>query len=872
MKKNFRTIILSVSLVILLCAAGLYGTFLFLLPAIVNSDAAIAKIETLINEKTGLSVKFDGLKFSTYPNLTSQLDIKKITAADVLKSDDISVSFAPFRLMPENVKIGYVFFDKTRLKTSAQKRKSSFNFNLLPSVTLKKADIILQKDSKNLTGIKLTDTALTPYKNKFILTFDSEISTNNHRNKISTGDDGYLYFENGQFFAQDFEIVTGNTKIYLDGKLFDNEQNHDFTVKGQNVRVNDIEKSFLFFIKQKNPGKNFIENFYDFSGLADLDLRIKNRGITGEAVINNLAAKTVKFSIPIHFPKAKFIFEGDKITTAAHGTFGGEKVFTDLLVTDLFSAEKRLVKGTVTSEVGEKFAKTYIPDLHITGLAGLSVKYTVHQRKVTVEYQAKINKGSNIYYRNADLGKEDDDRRIFAKTYKDGDKLYLKTYDYSFVNGAKVENIILGDGLFVKKNGRYTLDYLTCKTNGDAPVSVTGSFGKYIEGGTFNGNLRYDYPENLLTGNFSVKNSRYKDFYVSSASILADPQTMKIQGRGTFENANFTCDIDMINRFEDRITINNLNLYLEKYNIRKPAGTQKKTLKISEKAKDRAKDIEWEIKNGVLKLDRLTFRKILLENLELTGNLKNNMIEFSMPDIDFASGRLAASGTYDLNNHNADLCFCADDVDSNEAAGMIFNFPNQIEGYANAVMHAKIHNKLDAIDAHTEFFIGDGTLTKIGSTEFMIKKSKKVKRNLKFKISDIINVDINRMKALRSDIKGSFDLHNHEIKNAEIFAQQKYLSLYTEGDYNMSSEDANVTVWGRYNRSAQKGIRILFIPLSVVTKIIFRPEHTMAKHKNKIEKIPPVEAKPKEEELFTVRMNGNLNDNSTIKVELKSIK
>lgn len=43
-------------------------------------------------------------------------------------------------------------------------------------------------------------------------------------------------------------------------------------------------------------------------------------------------------------------------------------------------------------------------------------------------------------------------------------------------------------------------------------------------------------------------------------------------------------------------------------------------------------------------------------------------------------------------------------------------------------------------------------------------------------------------------------------------------------------------------------------------------------YQDKLNKIPPIEAKNFEEVNFVVRMFGNLNDNSSIKVDLKSIK
>lgn len=874
MNQKLRMLFLSFVFFLLAAAALFYSAFLFVLPCFINSPDTTVKIQNKISQITGYTTNIDDINFSTYPSLTSELSVKKIALLDsnqkeIMICNDINILFKPLSIMPKTVAAGYLFFDKTLLKSDSNKKSNlNLNFNNLPVIKLNNADLILQKNKGNFLKTKLNDISVVPYGKKFVIMFRSEIFTNNVKNTITAGQNGYLYIENNNITANDFQINTENGIININGLLYNNNGKFNFTAKGKNIKVSDLKTSFLFFIKQKNSQKNFIENFYDFTGLADIDLSVKNNGIFGETSVKNLGAKTVLFSVPLNFPDIKFKFDGSEIHAAAKGTFGNEAVYTDLSVTNLFS-KNRLVIGNVTGNLSKKFTDYYVPDLKISGNADFSVKYSVQNKEVTVEYLAKINEGSNIYYKNADLGKEESARRIYAKTLKKDNKLYLENYDYSFVNGEKIENIILGDGLFVKRNGRYALDYITCKTNGEAPVSVTGSFGKYVNGGTFSGQLLYRHAKNMLTGNFNLYNSGYKGFRIKNASINADEKNMIIKANGTYENANYSCDINMKNEFGDRITINNLDLYLEKYNIRRGHKTASaKTLKIPEKTKD----ITWTVENGKIKLDKLTFKNIVLENMELTGTLKKNIVKFSMPNINFAEGLLSANGTYNISDNSSDLYFSADNINSNIAAGMIFNLNNQVEGYANAKMHVKTTDKLENITAVTSFFIEQGALTKIGSTEFIIKKSKKFKHNLKFKLTDIINIDANRMKNIKSDIKGSFDVNNYTINNIELFSQHKYLSLFSEGDYNIDSEDAELIVWGKYNKTAQRGIKILFVPLSVITHFIFKPEHTMNKYREKLNRVPAIDAKLKETEAFTVRMNGNLNNNSSIKVEMKSIR
>lgn len=868
MKKIFKYSVF----ILLLMVIAAYTLFLFGLPRIVQSRLVMSKIENILYQKFNVKLSINGIEYKTHPNLSSNLLIKKIILSSfdgntIFESENIYGNINPPTGHSSLVKIDYIFLNKTLLPELKFKqgsgKKQKINLNHLPELKISKADFIIDTNTK----MTIKDLSVKKIDNKFVIKFESKINSNYIKDAVTTKKNGSLIFYNNSLNAENFDINIANSKLVINGKIFDKENGYNFTLTGKNLPVYDIEKGFLYFIKKKNRQKNFIENFYDFSGLADINLVISPENIMGKAVTRNLSAKTVKFSIPISLPYTEFKFSGNKITAESTGKFGNEKVFTDFSADKLFTPEK-IVSGTVKANLSDKFSDLYAPEIKITGHLNALVKYHVYKGNTVVEYFAGIPEGTNVDYQNSNLGLMEQNRRVYAKTYKQGNNLYLKKYDYSFINNGIVENILLGEGLFIKENGKFKLDYITCKTNGEAPVSVTGSFGKYIEGGTFKGDLKYNYPKNLLTGHMHLYNSKYKDFYVNEASVTANESTMEIKSYGTYTKSPFKGYINMKNRFEDEITINNLNLYLKEYVIKRNRPKANRPVTISPETTN----IKWTIKNGQLKLDKLRYKKIVLENMELDGNLTNDIVDFTMTDIDFADGHLAATGKYNIKDHSSDIKFDAKDINSNNAAKMIFNLHNQIEGSANATMHLKTYNKLETICAHTDFSIEDGALTKIGSTEFMIKKSKKFIKNIKFTLPEIINIDVSRMKALKSDIKGSFDMHNHKIKNIEIFTRHKYLSLYTEGSYNIRRQNANIRVWGKYNRNAQKGIRILFVPLSMVTKILFKPEYTKTLYQDKLDKIPSIQAKEKEIENFTVRMNGNLNDNLSIKVEFKSIR
>ena len=145
---------------------------------------------------------------------------------------------------------------------------------------------------------------------------------------------------------------------------------------------------------------------------------------------------------------------------------------------------------------------------------------------------------------------------------------------------------------------------------------------------------------------------------------------------------------------------------------------------------------------------------------------------------------------------------------------------------------------------------------------------KKEHNSLKFKLPDIIRGKGNKLTSVRTNLNGSFDVVNDDIKNIEVFSKHKYFSTFIEGRYNIKTQNSDVSIWGKYNKTAQQGIRILFIPLSWVTKAVLRPEKTRHLYPEKINKIPAIEATEKQLEIFRVKINGDINSNSKMKFEM----
>ena len=270
------------------------------------------------------------------------------------------------------------------------------------------------------------------------------------------------------------------------------------------------------------------------------------------------------------------------------------------------------------------------------------------------------------------------------------------------------------------------------------------------------------------------------------------------------------------------------------------------------------------INNWEIAINEIQREKFILKNVKLIGSLKNNIFDFKMEKLNFADGIVSANGIYNFAKNTSNMTFTADNINSNKAANMMLNLHNQIDGIASAKINLRAKDMFRFLDVHSVFEVKEGFLPKLGDTEFMIK-------NTKYKLSQITNLDLSQKDLMKDDIKGSFDVHNTEIKNINITTWHEVSAMYLEGDYEMEKQYANLQLFWKYKKDASKGIRIFHIPLSLILKVVFRPEHSKETYKSKLLKVPDIKADDKNTNYYRIKLNGDINNNK-VDIILKEIR
>lgn len=872
--KFLSKLTVSIFLILVILLSAVYTIFLYAVPKIFNSEDMRLKYNQALSQKLGIPTLIKDLEIKTYPNLSFNISAKGVYAQTfenekLVKIGGLNYYSSIFKLKHGQLDADDIYVDipllKEYLPQKKPKRDRSFNLKYFPIINIQNAYIKLDKNSV-VEAEKINSKKV---KNNIETTLYAKVITPYTKSPLILGQDGKIIY-NRDFSLEKFSLMLDNSKIYFSG------DKNNLNIYGQNLPVNELEGSFLYFYKLKHPGKkNFIENFDNFSGTLDVDLEYSKSGLNGECIAHNLKADFWTRKITVLLPNVVFNFKGREINAVTQGTFGSEPVKTDFHLSGL--ATKNLqIEGNVYSDFTNNIMKKYFPEASISGKTNAKVKYTVNNGAVDVYYTLGIPVGNNLLSEYGNLDNIDKFRELTAHTYKNGEIIYLKSFNYN-ING---KNIINGSGEFEKQNGRYKPSYAFVKTSGKVPIAAVSSFLKnYIKNGTFDADISYEFKNKVISGGINLYDVYHSDFiFLKETNINVENNNLKMQTEGTFYNSPITASFRADNNFNSGLLIHEINIHLKKFIVQKGVIDDIPIEEIkNRKQTTRATDYNIVVQKGKLVVDEIYHRQFEVSNVVVEGNLKNNIVNFIIPRANYANGLLTAKGEYNVKNHSSNMQAFASDIDSNVAATRFFKLKDQIQGIAFATAHLITKNKLNDIKADVVFAIDDGFLPKLGSTEFIINKSKNKdnnkKKKWKFTLSKISNIDFSKKNVFYSNLYGAFQLDNDIVKNVKIFSKSDFLSMFIEGDYNIETEYGNLYLWGRHNKTEAKKVRILKIPINWIYKFVFRPEHTIDQYKEKINQIPEIKAKKTDDvSTFRVYVSGEINSENKIKVELKDLR
>jgi len=867
---QFTKILLIFTSGLLICC---YGVFLFVLPNILSSPDNIHKYETFISKKIGVPLSIKGFEVKTYPDLSFELKSDNIFVTangktDLFHADKLKYGAHIFNLKHGHLMANYIYADIDKLKKyikPAPANKKHFDLTFFPQTNIRGAEI--KFNDKNYLDVEYIRSK--KHKGKIVTKIVARVYSEYAKEPVLIGKNGIITYQNHLGF-EDFSVRFGNSEFTLTGTPL------GMKIKGKDIPVHETEGAFLYFYKLKHPNKrNFLENFSDFKGTMDVDLFLDKKGLMGKCFTHNLGAKFSKFKIDVFLPETVFDFKGREVSAQTSGTFGTEPVKTDFHLTGMMTDDLD-VTGNVSSVFTDRITKKYFPKVQILGKTPANVKYHTHNTKVDVYYTLTVDKGSNLLSAHGNLDNTDKTRVIKMHTVKNGDPMAIESWEYT-VDG---KTILSGDGNFEKINGRYALSDLSVKTNGKVGINYIKSFLRdYFKDGGFDANLRISFLKKVLLGNVNLYNVSHGDFlFLKNTKISFMQDVISLLADGSFYSSPIKMSVRAKNRFSDDLLVNSVDIHLKEFAFRpgKFADVGQSFKKDKPKIRENPDDkITYTIEQARVVVDKLSGNKFTLRNVNLQGNVHNEIVSFIIPKADYAHGLLSAKGVYDLAKHSSNMWFYASDIDSNVVMTEFFHLPDQVHGTAYATLHAITRDRFDDVKARATFAITDGYMPQIAEKEIFIgkKRADGTKKGIKLAISKIVNFDFSDVDDYKANIYGSFDLDNENLRNLQMYAKSQWIGLYFEGIYNITSECGDVNIWGKRNKTHLKTIRIFKIPINLIYRLVFKPEHSVSEYEDKIKRIPPInEGIADEISVFRVRVLGYANRKGGLKFEFKDLR
>lgn len=868
------------SIIILLTLIVLYLGFIFAVSLFLNSDNFIKISNNFIKTKYDMNSDIRGFKVKISPLLSV-----KITAKDIIIKDNDKIGLnienlntSVDRLNLKNIDADLVYANLDILKKlkiekkKDTKKKKSFDINKIPYANIKKIEIV-RHEGENLS---ISSNQFLIKENNGIKNLDIILNITLDRvlHPILIGEVGSLYIENKKLIAKNFPLAVGKTRVVIDGSILNDKKLDNFTIKGDKVPVKETLATVLFLQKYTEHERKFIENFTDFKGSADVDLVYKDNDLSGVITGNDLFAKFLPFYVPVTCKKAEFFIKNGEVRSSAVGTFGTEKLTHELLITEMYDRQKKEVFGKVNSKITTALAKKYLPpNIKVKNYLDMEVDYYIKQKKPNAKYYINIPANSGIMFNDFYAGIKNKNKKIFAETQKIDNEFFLKDYRFSVQENNKFKDILFGNGYFKIIDGNMTPQYITLNTNGYVPNSFVGSFKQYVLGGKFNGALKYSFTKEQITGKFEVIDTIFNHFHVKSASVNADEKAAKIKADGTYKNEKFNCKTEVKNDFKDKIYVNYMDLFLDKFIVKKSdkPAEQNKKFDFNSPNKELSagvRDINMDIDKYNIAVNSIIVKDYPISNIKVFGSLKDAIFKYNTSEIDFANGKLSANGIYDFNIDSSIIDFTAKDIDSNIVAEKFFNIKNQIQGKANAEIHSKTGKNWGNWDATAKFEIQDGALPGLEELEFSVDK----KSNKKAKVSDYVKFNAKKKGSIKSNISGFFKCDDVFIRDIDIRMQHEFTSAYIEGFYNYIIEQGNLDIWGKYDNSVVKQIKVLHIPLNWLVNVLVPSEKKNTEMLNRFDKIPPIGIDDSMAKYYRINLKTNEKDPTKTDVTTKVIK
>lgn len=737
------------------------------------------------------------------------------------------------------------------------------------------------------------------------LYFNNVNATGNFSPSLTTKDTvkllgGNFNLKNGTFVLNNFKASIGASNVSANLSLKDIFSSQPIVSGQMNAKDFDISvlNNFRTIGCFPETVQKLLDAYQDYQGKIDVAVKALNNKFDGNISLNGISFVHSYFKSPIQIDAGNIVLDGTKvILTSVIAQIDKTPLYLNLSLNDLDKTMK--ISGYVTTKFTETFANKYInayltypikPRGDITVTADISGT----PDKILFKPVMKLAPQADIYYMGANLGDDEEERQVLATVNVVGNKYYLKKAEYVRYMTSQNDKsyplpIILANGLLEQnpQTKQFFIKNLNVKTLNSANAKIFNFLFKksVLKQGVFNCNVNVkgDMKNPKLVGDVAVKNIDMPlyDTTLKNINLKLNDKTIDINADGIIYNSDIQLLALVNNSLKPPYVFEKFDIKSGKLNLDKLIDvltvipTPTTTTKLVEYSKSalpvNISDVL--IKKGSLFVKDIVIRDLSANNYQSEFSLgKDIVLNVDKLAFDVTTGKMTGTASYNFKNERFKTNVSAINVDSNKVATSLFGFENQIFGQANGNIVMSTtgtceEERIKNMTGYVYFEIADGKMPKLGSVEYLLKAGNFVK-------SGITGASINNLLELLApvktgyfnSIKGSLALKNGVAQDIEIYSKGENLNLYINGEYDILQKLANMRVYGRLTKKAS-GVLGPIGNLSLNSLLNSIPGFRLGKDEkntllNDLNKIPGVELNDKDYRRFTVKIDGEINDDN----------
>ena len=800
---------------------------------------------------------------------------------------------------------GELFIDGLNAKANVTSEIGTSKLLAVASVNNKMADVdvsipkfnlndIVPENFQNELGNILLD-AKIKYKGKI-----NEIEyhkVNLIANILGTTKENKLKLANGRISLNNDKLTLSNIKGSIDDSSFNINLTAD-NISSSKPRINgNIQaKSFDLALINMFAGYPFISDNirkqlntikFNKGEKINFNSRINNSKINAYTDLGGISFLYTPLNIPVKIINGSLIARSNNLRLNKINLIADQMpVLVDGEIYDILSKQgfDLYFNSKPQQEFIDKYVnKNQIYPIKIKGdiVYSLRTKGTLDNFDLNAE--ANMAKDSSIYYLGAMVGDVENaitlnlDTKILNRR-----NLKIKEFSYDKIissyggHDTKLNMLKAKGGIEVFKDD-LAFNNLYVKTENPTDARIFNIIFRKpnIKQGQFTSDLKFNgrLSNPKLVGNFHIfeTNIPFLDTTMKNITLLFKEKTIELSSFGEILGNDISIKGVMKNRLIPPYHIENATLQTKlldlNYIINKLKLSQVDNYHTFESFEgfDLSSVV---IDNIKLEADSVHLRNIIADRFFANASLnKNGIADVRHFRFNIANGQLDGQFKYNLTDNRTGIKLEAKNIDANDLSIAVFDLNNQLYGdmtgdISLACDGTNFDNCMKTLNGTAVFDVADGRMPKLGSLEYLLKAGNLIKGGLTgISINSILDIITPLKTGEFSNIHGDIVIKDGIARNMEILSKGKDLNLFITGDYNFSTADAEMEVFGLLSRK----ISTMFGPignLSLNTLFNAIPGVDLSKDTillESINKIPGIELSSKDYRKFIAEIKGNIN-------------